>query len=429
MATVTLEQVTVPLRAFQLCLSLTVDSTVALIGPSGAGKSTVLNAIAGLVKPAAGSIRCDDETWFDADRGVFVRPEDRRVGLVFQDYALFPHLTVRQNIEYARRRGADEYLDRFGIRQLERARPGSLSGGERQRVALARALARDPEILLLDEPLSALDAHTKIEVRTELQQLLAELEIPTLLVTHDFEDAAALAGHVGVIVEGELRQEGSPADLVAEPADAFVASFTGANLLHGQPHRASSDTTGIRLDDGTVILTSDIGVGAGTLAVYPWDITISTTRPDDSAMNVIGGAITAITELGNRARVTIGPLSAEITLDSLRRLRLQTGGHAYASFKATGTRIVALGLRVAEPERADQAAADEQPGNDAHRRVEAVHGEVVAAAGGHDPEDRDREETRDAGDRVVHARRDARIAGPRVGQHGRGQRRDGQRQA
>jgi molybdate transport system ATP-binding protein len=168
MATVSLEQVTVPLRAFQLCLSLTVDSTVALIGPSGAGKSTVLNAIAGLVKPAAGRIRCGEETWVDAERGVFVPPERRRVGLVFQDYALFPHLTVRQNVEYARRNAADEYLDRFGIRHLERARPGSLSGGERQRVALARALARDPEILLLDEPLSALDAHTKIEVRTEL---------------------------------------------------------------------------------------------------------------------------------------------------------------------------------------------------------------------------------------------------------------------
>ena len=139
-----------------------------------------------------------------------MRPEDRRVGLVFQDYALFPHLTVRQNIEYARRHAADEYLDRFRIGHLEDARPGSLSGGERQRVALARALARDPEILLLDEPLSALDAHTKIEVRTELQQLLAELEIPTLLVTHDFEDAAALAGRIGVLVDGELRQTGSP---------------------------------------------------------------------------------------------------------------------------------------------------------------------------------------------------------------------------
>ncbi|HKD95299.1 MAG TPA: ABC transporter ATP-binding protein [Gaiellaceae bacterium] len=327
MATVTLDQVTVPLRAFELCLSLEVSSTVALIGPSGAGKSTVLNAIAGLVEPAAGSIRCGEETWFDAERRVNVRPEDRRVGLVFQDYALFPHLTVRQNVEYARRNAADEYLERFGIAHLERARPGDLSGGERQRVALARALARDPAILLLDEPLSALDAHTKADVRAELQQLLTGLEIPTLLVTHDFEDAAALAGQIGVLVDGELRQTGSPTDLVAQPADAFVASFTGANLLPA------------RLDDGTVIATSDNGDGA-LLAIYPWDITISTSRPDDSAMNVIEGTITAITELGNRARVTIGPLSAEITVDSLRRLGLEPGGHAYASFKATGTRIV-----------------------------------------------------------------------------------------
>src|SRR5581483_5752269 len=235
------------------------------------------------------------------------------------------------------------YLDRFRIRHLADARPRTLSGGERQRVALARALARDPEILLLDEPLSALDAHTKVDVRAELQQILAELEIPALLVTHDFEDAAALAGDVGVLVEGKLRQRGSPTDLVAQPADAFVASFTGANLLHGQPHRAGASTSGVRLEDGTLIATGggDDGDGAVTLAVYPWDITISTTRPDDSAMNVIGGVITAITELGNRARVTIGPLSAEITVDSLRRLGLQPGQYAYASFKATGTRVVA----------------------------------------------------------------------------------------
>ena len=329
MATVTLEQVTVPLRDFELRLSLAVGSTVALIGPSGSGKSTALNAIAGLVKPSAGSIRCDDETWSDAAAGIFLRPEERRVGLVFQDYALFPHLTVRQNIEYARRNAADEYLDRFGIGHLERARPGDLSGGERQRVALARALAREPAILLLDEPLSALDAHTKIDVRAELQQLLAGLEIPTLLVTHDFEDAAALAGRVGVLVEGRLRQTGSPTDLVAQPADPFVASFTGANLLP------------VRLDDGTVIATSDDADGAAMVAVYPWDVTVSTTHPNDSAMNVVAGVITAITELGNRARVTIGPLTAEITVDSLRRLGLQTGQQAYGSFKATGTRIVA----------------------------------------------------------------------------------------
>jgi len=340
MATVTLEQVTVPLRTFDLDVSLTVDSTVALVGPSGAGKSTVLNAIAGLVKPAAGRILCDDEIWFDAGRRVFVRPEERRVGLVFQDYALFPHLTVRQNIEYARRHAADEYLDRFKLRRLEDAKPGGLSGGERQRVALARALAREPEILLLDEPLAALDAHTKIDVRAELQQVLAGLELPTLLVTHDFEDAAALADRVSVIVEGRLRQTGTPGELVARPADPFVASFTGANLLHGRPH-AHAGATGIHLEDGTLISTSDNGDGEVTLAVYPWDITISTTRPDDSAMNVIAGEITAIAELGNRARVTIGPVSAEITVDSLHRLGLHTGRHAYASFKATGTRIVA----------------------------------------------------------------------------------------
>jgi molybdate transport system ATP-binding protein len=329
MATVSLEQISVPLRAFELCLSLEVDSTFALVGPSGAGKSTVLNAIAGLVKPATGRIACNEETWFDAERRVFVLPEQRRVGLVFQDYALFPHLTVRQNVEYARRHPADEYLDRFRIAHLEDARPGSLSGGERQRVALARALARDPEILLLDEPLSALDAHTKIDVRAELQELLAGLEVPALLVTHDFEDAAALAAQVGVLVDGQLRQTGSAADLVADPADAFVASFTGANLL---PRR---------LDDGTVIATGEETDAAVMVAVYPWDVTISTTRPNDSAMNVIAGAITAITELGNRARVTVGPLTAEITVDSLRRLGLKPGQQAYASFKATGTRIVA----------------------------------------------------------------------------------------
>jgi len=325
MATITLERISVPLRAFDLELTLAVGSTVALVGPSGAGKSTVLNAIAGLIRPRGGSIRCGKETWFDADGGVFLPPERRSVGLVFQDYALFPHLTVRENIEYARRHAADEYLDRFGIAQLAEARPGSLSGGERQRVALARALARDPAILLLDEPLAALDAHTRVEVRTELQQLLTGLEIPTLLVTHDFEDAAALAAEVGVIVEGRLRQYGSPADLVARPADPFVASFTGANVLP------------LRLEDGTSIRTADGAEEATTLAVYPWDITVSTHPPDDSALNVVAGTITAITELGNRARVTIGPVSAE----SLRRLDLAIGSRAYASFKATGTRVVA----------------------------------------------------------------------------------------
>jgi len=189
--------------------------------------------------------------------------------------------------------------------------------------------------------LSALDSHTKDAVRAELQELLRGFRLPTILVTHDYEDAAALAGQVGVLVDGKLRQLATPDELVDNPTDAFVASFTGANLLYGQPYSADSTMTGVRLDDGTVITTSDSGVGVGTLAVYPWDITISTTPPNDSAMNVIAGTVVAITELGNRARVTIGPLSAEITVDSLRRLGLRPGQQAYASFKATGTRIVA----------------------------------------------------------------------------------------
>jgi molybdenum ABC transporter ATP-binding protein len=342
MAALTLEEIVVPLRAFSLRLTLDVDSALALVGPSGAGKTTVLRAIAGLARPASGRIASGDELWFDAARGISLPPDRRRVGLVFQDYALFPHLSVRENIEYAKRHRADEYLDRFSIRHLERARPPDLSGGERQRVALARALARDPHVLLLDEPLSALDTHTKAGVRAELHELLRGLGIPVLLVTHDFEDAAALADRVGVIVDGELRQIGAPGELVAEPSDPFVASFTGANLLNGYGQQAAG-VTHVRLDDGTVVITADEAEGAVVLAVYPWDITISTVPPNDSAMNLICAPIRGITELGNRVRLSIGPVSAEITADSLRRLGLKVGQTAFASFKATGTRVVANG--------------------------------------------------------------------------------------
>jgi molybdate transport system ATP-binding protein len=342
MAALTLEEIVVPLRTFSLRLTLDVDSAIALVGPSGAGKTTVLRAIAGLVRPASGRIASGGEVWFDEAKDISLSPDRRRVGLVFQDYALFPHLSVRQNIEYARRHHADEYLDRFSIRHLERARPPDLSGGERQRVALARALARDPDVLLLDEPLSALDTHTKAGVRSELHDLLRGLGIPVLLVTHDFEDAAALADRVGVIVDGELRQIGAPAHLVAEPSDPFVASFTGANLLNGYGQQAGG-VTHVRLLDGTIITSADEAEGDVVLAVYPWDITISTVPPNDSAMNLICAPIRGIAELGNRIRVSIGPVSAEITADSLQRLGLKVGQTAFASFKATGTRIVANG--------------------------------------------------------------------------------------
>src|SRR5581483_10097574 len=178
--------------------------TVALVGPSGAGKTTVLRAIAGLV-PAR--VRLGGEDWTS------LPPEERSVGLVFQDYALFPHLSVERNVAFAGDPG--DLLERLGIAHLRRARPGELSGGERQRVALARALARRPRVLLLDEPTAALDPHTRGAVRAQLRALLRELGLPTLLVTHDFEDAAALADRIGVLADGRLRQLGTARDLVA----------------------------------------------------------------------------------------------------------------------------------------------------------------------------------------------------------------------
>ncbi len=331
---------TLPLRTFELELALEVDRTVALVGPSGAGKTSVLKAISGLAHPPRGRITLDGDVWLDSDRRLFRRPDERRVGLVFQEYALFPHLTVRQNVAYAGKERADEYLERFRIDHLADARPASLSGGERQRVALARALARGPGVILLDEPLSALDAHTKGTVRAELQELLRELALPVILVTHDFEDAAALADHVGVIVAGRLRQLAAPDELVDRPADAFVASFTGANLIRGKARRLDDDMTLIELETGELVYSTDRGEGDVGVVVYPWEVSIGRLRHEDSALNLIQGDIRSVAAVGNRVRVRVGPITAEVTALSAEKLELARGGTVFATFKATGTRLV-----------------------------------------------------------------------------------------
>jgi molybdate transport system ATP-binding protein len=333
---------TLPLRDFDLKLALDVARTVALVGPSGAGKTSTLRVVAGLARPSDGHVSLGDEAWLDTARGVDLRPEERRVGLVFQEYALFPHMSVRANVAYGGRERVDELLERFHIAHLANAHPAKLSGGERQRVALARALARDPAVLLLDEPLAALDAHTKAQVRGELSELLRGLDLPTLLVTHDYEDAAALADEVGVIVDGTLRQLAAPAELVARPRDAFVASFTGANLLHGTARRAGDSLTEVRLAGGEHVLSSDPGEGEVGVVVYPWEISVARSHSVDSALNVVHGEIGSLVEIGNRVRVRIGPITAEVTASSAERLELARGGVAYATFKATGTRLVAL---------------------------------------------------------------------------------------
>jgi molybdate transport system ATP-binding protein len=196
--------IALPLRSFDLRVALAVGrETLAVVGPSGAGKTTLLRAIAGLVRPSAGMIRLGDEIWFDGRRDL--PPEQRSVGLVFQDYALFPHLTVEHNVAYGGANGVEALLESFGIAHLAREKPGKLSGGERQRVALARALAREPRVLLLDEPLAALDSGTRGRVRSELAGLLREIRLPTLLVTHDEEDAAVLADRTAALHDGKLH--------------------------------------------------------------------------------------------------------------------------------------------------------------------------------------------------------------------------------
>jgi ABC-type sulfate/molybdate transport systems ATPase subunit len=331
---------TLPLRSFELELALEVDRTVALVGPSGAGKTSVLRAVAGLVRPPRGRIALGEDVWLDSERRLFRKPDERRVGLVFQEYALFPHLTVRQNVAYAGKDRVDEYLERFRISHLADVKPTALSGGERQRVALARALARDPGVILLDEPLAALDAHTKATVRAELQELLHELALPTILVSHDFEDAAALADQVGVLVEGRLRQFATPGELVDRPADPFVAAFTGANLLRGNARRLDDDLTLIQLESGELVYSTDWGEGEVGVVVYPWEVSVGRLHQEDSAMNVVQGEIRSVVAVGNRVRVRVGPITGEVTASSADKLELDRGGTAFATFKATGTRLV-----------------------------------------------------------------------------------------
>jgi molybdate transport system ATP-binding protein len=333
----------VPLRSFELALALEVErETLALVGPSGAGKTTILRAVAGLLRPARGRIALDGETLFDSERGIDRPPEQRRVGLVFQEYALFPHLSVERNVGFGGRERVAELLERFRIAHLAKARPGELSGGERQRVALARALARDPAVLLLDEPMAALDAHTRAGVRAELQELLRELALPTILVTHDFEDAAALADRVGVIADGKVLQLGAPDELVAAPSDAFVASFTGGNLLHGFARATRDGLTEVVLDGGAVVFSTDPAEGRVGVVVYPWEVSIAHAAAADSALNHVSAPITSVVTIGNRVRVRVGPLVGEVTAASAHRLGLERGQVVVASFKATGARLVPL---------------------------------------------------------------------------------------
>jgi iron(III) transport system ATP-binding protein len=321
-------------------------SLVTFLGPSGCGKTTLLRIIAGLETQDQGTITQDGR---DVSRLPAIK---RDYGIVFQSYALFPNLSVAENVEYglvnrkvareARAGRVKELLALVGMPDAGAKYPSQLSGGQQQRVAIARALATSPGLLLLDEPLSALDAHTRTEVRSELHELLRELGLPTVLVTHDFEDAAALADRIGVIVDGQVVQEGSAGELVGRPRNAFVASLTGASLLRGIARAGRDGLTEIVLDTGASAWSTDEAEGRVGVAVHAWEVSIAREAPDDSALNHLRGAIASVTPLGNRARIRVGELVAEVSAASVERLQLREGEVVVASFKATAARLVPL---------------------------------------------------------------------------------------
>lgn len=341
------------LRDFRLDVAFELDSgrCLALVGPTGCGKTTTLRIIAGLETPDEGRVLLDGKPLVDAAAGVSLPPQKRHVGMVFQQYALLPHFTVLGNVMYgARARGmskpearamALEALRTVQLETLADVRPAALSGGQQQRVALARALAAGAKVLLMDEPMSALDATTRRDVRTQLRQLIRDLGIQTIIVTHDAVDALTLGDCICVMQQGRVVQIGDRRELLASPRNTFVAEFLGINLLSGEAFPGPDGMCRIRCQD-VDLYSFDQVTGPAMLVCYPWDISLSLEAPEGSALNVVKGRVTAISHLGGRTRVTIEngiSLAVEITHTSDERLDLSLGREVFTAFKASSTRV------------------------------------------------------------------------------------------
>jgi molybdate transport system ATP-binding protein len=336
-------QLTLGALALDMNLTIGEGEVVALLGPNGAGKTTLLRAIAGLVPIGSGRIELDGQVLEDVASGDYVPTEKRSIGVVFQDYLLFPHLSVLDNVAFGlRSRGtppreaaekAAGWLDRVGLSDYAKAKPDALSGGQRQRVALARALAPDPRLLLLDEPLAALDVTTRAEVRRDLKQHLASFPGLRLVVTHDPLEAAALADRLVVMENGRLVQTGSPAEVTEHPRSQYVADLVGVNLLRGQ-----ADEGSVHLPRGPVIAVAGAESGEVFAVIHPRAVALHRHKPEGSPRNVWPGRITGIELMGGRVRVRIDgdvPVVAEVTPAALRELGLEEGGAVWLSFKAT----------------------------------------------------------------------------------------------
>ncbi|GGT02169.1 ABC transporter ATP-binding protein [Streptomyces cinerochromogenes] len=328
--------------AFHLDVTLTAGpgDVLALLGPNGAGKTTALRALAGLTPLTAGHLHLDGTPLTDTP------PESRPVGVVFQDYLLFPHLSALDNVAFGPRcRGAGRaearsraaaWLDRMGLADHAGARPRSLSGGQAQRVALARALATGPRLLLLDEPLAALDARTRLEVRAQLRRHLAAFEAVSVLVTHDPLDAMVLADRLVVIEDGRVVQEGTPADIARHPRTDYIAQLVGLNLYRGQ---AAGHT--VRLDAGPAITTTEVLSGPVFVAFPPSAVTLFRDRPSGaSARNLWRCEVAGLETHGDQIRADLTgelPLAADLTTVAAAELDLHPGAPVWATVKATQT--------------------------------------------------------------------------------------------
>lgn len=334
----------------ELAVDVPSGTTSALLGPNGAGKSTVVEGLAGTLALSGGSIELDGAALHDR------QPYERPIGVLFQDPLLFPHLSVLENVTFPlRARGrqkapANETAGRLLARLAPsvglHARPRSLSGGERQRVALARALVTEPRLLLLDEPLAAVDVAARADLRSLLREVVRAFDGACILVAHDPLDALTLADSVTILEAGRVVQQGSPDDIREAPRSAYAAELVGVNLFVGRLRRGEGGAGILESDAGEISVAWPPSATDPTddviAVVRPSDVAVHVSKPEGSPRNVLRGRVGEVSTSGGRARIRVAsspPIVAEVTTGSMERLSLGVGAQVWASFKAVEVRV------------------------------------------------------------------------------------------